>query len=259
LIKKGATWEQLTEIMPEIAFRHFKCIDRLILLCKPPLWRTLEVHVLWGETGVGKTRCIYEREGLSLYRKHNRLDWWDGYICQPAVLFDDFYGGHSFDNMLHWLDGHPIQGAIKNGFVWLQYTRVYITSNSPPNEWYTKNNGAITTVPQHAHDALMRRITHIVHCTKDTDFSTIFTTPQPPTPPIAGNTTPLKVGQSLSWDEFDKLIYEDPKAPPTQPVATGSHEPALQSALTWLDDDFSRHLSFTCPQLPANTPTDINL
>lgn len=117
-------------------------------------WIT-EVHVLWGSTGTGKTRYVYEHEN-NVY-PHAGGQWFDGYEGQEIVLFDDFAGSEfKLQYLLKLLDRYPMQVPIKGGFVQWAPKKVYITSNLDPDEWYRNAH------PEHQ-QALKRRFTTVQH------------------------------------------------------------------------------------------------
>jgi len=99
-----------------------------------PVERDVQVIVLYGKGGVGKTRWAYDHHP-GLYKKPTG-EWWDGYTGQKAILLDDFYGYFKYHDILTILDRYPLNLPIKGGFMWAQYDTVIITSNKHPREWY---------------------------------------------------------------------------------------------------------------------------
>lgn len=122
-------------------------------------WRNVEVIVNYGKTGLGKTRGPYE-EGAYMWHPpaKGQKEWWDGYDGEEILLIDEFYGQLTIDRMFVLMDGYQIRLEIKNGFTYAQWTKIYITSNINPKEWY-KN------CPDAKWDALNRRFSKIVHFT----------------------------------------------------------------------------------------------
>lgn len=131
-----------------------------------PSFRILSVSVYWGPTGVGKTRRVHE-EAPDVYVVDN-YPWYDGYTNQDAICLDDFYGSIPCHVLLRLLDGYKLQLPIKGGFTSANWTKVFITSNCPPDEWYSKlstYNGIgsrVSSIPDEVRAAMMRRITNIV-------------------------------------------------------------------------------------------------
>ena len=114
-------------------------------------FRKLEVIVHWGTAGTGKTRKPYE-EGAYLFDDYE-AGWWDGYDGESVICLDDFYGGIKYAFLLRLLDGFQCRLKVKGGFTYARWSKVYITSNKPPEEWYSLGFTA----------ALKRRITKIIH------------------------------------------------------------------------------------------------
>ena len=96
------------------------------------------VEVIIGTPGSGKTRSVYDKEPevYTVPIQQSNSVWFDGYQGQEAVLFDDFYGGIKYSNMLQLLDRYPIQVPIKGGYVNWRPKRIYITSNKDIETWY---------------------------------------------------------------------------------------------------------------------------
>ncbi len=121
-------------------------------------FRVLEVTVHWGETGTGKTREPYEMGAFKW--EPTSPEWWDGYEGEDILLIDEFYGQLKPARLLTILDGYQLRLPIKGGFTYANWTKVYITSNKDPREWYSED------VPEEVKAALMRRITRIKHFNK---------------------------------------------------------------------------------------------
>ena len=110
-------------------------------------FRRLEVIVMYGPAGVGKTKGPYD-EGAYVFDDYED-GWWDGYEGEKVILLDEFYGGVKYSKLLKLLDGYQHRLKVKGGFAYARWTKVYITSNKHPCEWYS----------QGMTDALKRRIT----------------------------------------------------------------------------------------------------
>lgn len=117
-------------------------------------WRNLEVRVYWGDTGVGKTKLARSMMPNCFMIHLSAPEWWDGYDGHTELLIDDYDSGISCVRLLNILDGHPCRLPVKGGFRWALWTKVFITSNSPPVEWHAKAK----TVH---HAAMMRRISSV--------------------------------------------------------------------------------------------------
>jgi len=153
MLLKGEEITEVINLHPHLlpcqrALREFKN-----LLLKP-LHREVNVIVLYGDSGTGKTRFAYDKYP-DLYSKP-RGDWWDGYTGQKTILLDDYYGYIPYCELLRVLDRYPYQVPFKGGFVQAQWNTVIITSNKAPPLWY-KDLGLTP--------ALRRRITNCFYLT----------------------------------------------------------------------------------------------
>lgn len=114
--------------------RSFEAYETLVKRSRNEVRPELECTLLWGPTGSGKTRTVFEKEkDLWIWSAGT---WFDGYHGQEAVLFDDFRGGLPLGFFLRVLDIYPIDVPVKGGFVAWTPKRVYVTSNRSYERWY---------------------------------------------------------------------------------------------------------------------------
>lgn len=77
--------------------------------------------VIWvyGATGTGKSALAYYICGTERYRKVGSLDWFDGYVGQKTVTFDDFRAINcKWDLLLNILDHYKVDDLpVKGSFV----------------------------------------------------------------------------------------------------------------------------------------------
>jgi len=132
-IKSGTPVEEVIDNQPQL-LPCIRALDTYRSRCLKPLNRDVEVIVLWGDAGSGKSRFAYENYP-DLYSKPPGK-WWDGYTGQETILLDDYYGYIQYTELLNVLDRYPYHCEIKGGYIWAQYKRVIITSNKPPEQWY---------------------------------------------------------------------------------------------------------------------------
>lgn len=143
-VKDGMTNTEIVEQTPSMAF-HIREIDvlRQTLLAEQYSVenRKLEVTYLYGSTGAGKTRGIYERHNpRSIYRVTNyraaRGISFDGYHGQDVLVFEEFSGQIPIEDMLNYLDIYPLSLPARYNDKTACYTTVYITSNLPLEKQY---------------------------------------------------------------------------------------------------------------------------
>lgn len=160
LIKKNPkkAMDNMVDEMPSLFIKYHRGIekmaDNLMYRETKVKFRKVETYVYWGEAGTGKTREVFENvNDLYILSKDADTLWFDGYNGEDAILIDDFYGNIKYDFLLRLLDGYPCRLPIKGGHKWAMWTRVFITSNKKPEEWYS-----FGLLP-----ALERRLTEITY------------------------------------------------------------------------------------------------
>lgn len=125
------------------------------LITEPRRFKT-EVTVLWGITGVGKSRICAETFPNAYWVFPQQVGkWWDGYEGEEVVIIDDFYGWFQHNYMLRLLDRYPMKVESKGGVLEFIPKKIFITSNKPPEEWYPRMEAQL---PQ-----LLRRIDNIYY------------------------------------------------------------------------------------------------
>ncbi len=116
---------------------------------KPP-----KVVWIWGKTGTGKTRHVYEKYN-DIYTTMETYQWWDGYEQQEVILIDDMRKDFcKFHTLLKLLDRYPHKVQIKGGTVDINSPYIYITSPFPPHVLWCGREDI---------NQLLRRITKIIH------------------------------------------------------------------------------------------------
>lgn len=133
--------QEQPQLLPAI-----RALERFKSLTFKPLNRDVQVIVLIGQPGTGKSRYAYEHYP-ELYSKPDG-QWFDGYSGQKTILLDDYYGSLPYPTLLKVCDRYPFNAPVKGGFIWAQWDTVIITSNNSIDQWY-----------QMPVDALKRRIT----------------------------------------------------------------------------------------------------
>lgn len=136
--KRLKTWEQVNVKYTNIAARCGKWVDRTLLGFEPErTWKT-DVYIHVGTPGTGKTQLVYDeakKAGVKVYA-HMGDKWWDGYIDQEWIVFDDFYGSIPMTTMLKVCDAYATRVETKGGTKSLLATKIFITSNKTPQEWW---------------------------------------------------------------------------------------------------------------------------
>lgn len=142
--------------------RYPKLYDNLKSLTMPKRNTPLQVILHFGDTGLGKTRTVYDRhEGDDLYVTplSNNTPWYDYYDEHKVVLLDDFAGSASHMSLvqlLRLLDRYPVLVPTKGSHTWWLPDIIYVTTNILPKDWYTWERR------ESQYRALERRFTKVV-------------------------------------------------------------------------------------------------
>lgn len=152
-IRSGCSQDDIAKEFPGHYIRHRRNILAFIAELKPKRNWVCDVIVLWGVTGTGKTRYVFDNHE-SVY-VHPGEQWFDGYDGQEVVLFDDYNGSEfKLTYLLKLLDRYEMRVPVKGGYIQWAPKTIYFTSNREPSEWYHN------ALDRHR-DALMRRITEV--------------------------------------------------------------------------------------------------
>jgi len=127
---------RLGDIPSDVLLRYYGNIRRIGMDNLQPAAQERQIIVYWGESGTGKSRRAWNQAGFDAYPKDPLSKFWDGYRGQENVVIDEFRGGISIGHVLRWFDRYPVNVEIKGAAVTLQATRIWITSNLSPVDWY---------------------------------------------------------------------------------------------------------------------------
>lgn len=110
-------------------------LDKLrttLLIDKYKGTRRLNLKVIYisGATGMGKTRGVLDTHGdANVYRVSDYAHAFDGYACEPVIVFDEFRSSLRLADMLGYCDIYPIQLPARYNNKVACYETVYIISN----------------------------------------------------------------------------------------------------------------------------------
>lgn len=150
----------LADEMPEMFARYGRGLkDLRMFQNRQKGYVHIEVDVSIGEPDSGKSRLAWDTDP-DLYEVPDAeglmgIVWFDGYDGHRTILFDEFCGQIPYRKMCRLLDGYPMKLQTKGGFCNKRWTRVFITSNVPFEDWYPGQADA-----KYKWDALRRRITN---------------------------------------------------------------------------------------------------
>lgn len=124
-----------------------------------------QVTVLYGETGVGKSKLMQTFCPLA-YWKTTGDKWWDDYDFQETVVIDEFYGWLPYAYLLRLLDRYPMYVETKGGMVNFVGKHIFMAANNPPDQWYNWTE-------KMKQDPLMRRIDNLLYVEENEKITVI--------------------------------------------------------------------------------------
>jgi hypothetical protein len=147
----GSVREVLKVVKNYQAVRH---VELYLKYNEPEELRTdLQVINIWGPSGKGKTRHVYEKE-TRIFRPIS-FKWWEGYDGHSVVLLDDIRKDFcKFHELLNLLDIYPYRVECKGSSRQLRAKKIYITTPIPLVDMYECREDLYQ---------LERRITHTHH------------------------------------------------------------------------------------------------
>lgn len=151
LILEHAKQQRFDSIPADVQLRCWGNITKIAAHYAKPLPVVRTVYCFIGPTGTGKSRRAWDESGLDAYPKAPLTKFWDGYRGQDHVVIDEFSGVVAITSVLRWFDRYPVLVEIKGSAVPLVASKIWITSNLEPEEWYPN-------LPQSQMDALKRRL-----------------------------------------------------------------------------------------------------
>lgn len=110
-----------------------------------------DVKVFYGPPGTGKSYAAWHEAGTDAYPKDPRTKFWDGYQGNDTVVIDEFRGGIDISHILRWFDRYPVIIEQKFGATTLRASRIWVTSNIHPRDWYPD-------LDEDTKNALLRRL-----------------------------------------------------------------------------------------------------
>lgn len=164
MIQAGATIRQVAMEHPQQFVKYHRGFEKLRRYYIKPRTEPPEVTVIYGKTGLGKSRQAREilKDPYVWYPQNKQ--WFDGYDGQDEVLFEEFRGQLPFGMMLALLDRYTTTVEVKGALMDFVAKKIVITSPTHPDRWYptlADKEGRL--------DQLHRRITNIIGLSDEQD------------------------------------------------------------------------------------------
>lgn len=170
-IKSGKSISEILNENPNLAFK-IKDIEilRQTLLAEKYAneIRNIEVSYIFGASGTGKTRGIFEQFPMqdicriTNYRGNSGINF-DAYHAHDVLVFEEFHSQISIADMLNYLDIYPLMLPARYNDRVACFTKVFLTSNIPLDEQYK----SIQLTQQETWKAFNRRIHNIIEYLPD--------------------------------------------------------------------------------------------
>lgn len=137
----GVPMKVLAQENPDAIVRYGKGLQTLSRYRNPPaMMRDVHCALFIGPTGTGKTwDAVHSVENEEDIYLKDTGKWFDNYIGQKVVVFDDFAGAASHISLaesLRMFDGYRYQVEVKGGYEWLAAELVIVTTNIPMVKWF---------------------------------------------------------------------------------------------------------------------------
>ena len=170
-LRAGKPVMEIIEDNPKLAFRirEIETLRQAILEEKYSAEnRALEVTYLYGASGTGKTRGIFEKHDrksicrITDYGSRNGVRF-DAYHCQDVLVLEEFHSQIPISAMLNYLDIYPLTLPARYTDRIACYTKVYITSNIPLEEQYRD----IQRYQMETWRAFLRRVQNVIEYLPD--------------------------------------------------------------------------------------------
>lgn len=130
----------------------------------------LKVIYIYGKSGVGKTRFVYDKFGYdNVYRINDYIHPFDNYLSQSVICFDEFRSQINIELMLTLLDIYPVQLPARFSNKWCCADKIYILSNLPLEKQYevAPDWRGVYHTTYEQHEAFLRRISEVYEMFSD--------------------------------------------------------------------------------------------
>ncbi len=136
-VRNGARLGEIAEDHFRLFVSHSTGILKAINLASIPRSVFHSLDIYYGITGSGKSHTARAEHPDAYWFPGGHGGWFDLYQGEPTIIFDDFDPkAISYRFLLRIADKYPLMLPVKGAFAQCQFTRVVITHNAHPREWY---------------------------------------------------------------------------------------------------------------------------
>ncbi len=142
-LRKGKSPVDILDENPELIFknRQLSELAQMLRFDKVPDFRDVETIYICGDTGVGKTRMVFDENSakdicrITSYPDRGGLKF-DAYAGQKVLVFEEFRSQVDISSMLNYLDNYKVWLPARYSDRVSVYNKVYIISNWSLEEQY---------------------------------------------------------------------------------------------------------------------------
>lgn len=142
MVEDGCSNREIIDEYPHF-IEKVNYLDKYRLMLKEEQYkyenRDIKVFYIWGDTGVGKTRYVYDTwQAINIFKVTNYDQHpFDGYEGQDILLLDEFRESFPLQYMLNLTDRYPLRLPRRYEDAQACFTKVYIVSNWSLESQYT--------------------------------------------------------------------------------------------------------------------------
>lgn len=181
LISEGKGLSAVAAAHPETFIKYARGLAALkAALEKREMRPEIQVVVIWGPTGVGKSHWAWNNFPLDRmfgWNANSGKPWFDGYAGEDILVIDEYSGEQELAFLNRVLDRYPLTVEVKGSSVQAAWTKVIITSNLEPTNWYSSFAAHGRNTPERI-QSLLRRLTWIHNPQSRAEASAIAIPPQ---------------------------------------------------------------------------------
>lgn len=161
-VKNGATLKEIALNHPQIYIKQAAGLQNWMTMIAPIRNFKTEVYWIYGPTGVGKSRWVFDQvPPETIYMKSSGNKWWCHYAQQKNILWDDFrpHKEIPFEYLLRLFDRFPMMVEGKGTQINFAPERIFITTPKDPQETFAHWE----FLGAECLNQLSRRITRVIH------------------------------------------------------------------------------------------------
>ncbi len=137
------TMQEVARNHPQEFVRYHRGLSALAMQIAPRRSWAMEITVLYGPTGSGKSYSAYQLAGDSCFTPEwppgpKAVWWWQGYDGQDTIILDEFRCQVPYSTILRLFDRYAFQVQSKGLCHEFSSKKIIVTTNIHPTNWYNR-------------------------------------------------------------------------------------------------------------------------